>query len=302
MADKIIAVAGGTGHLGSLLVEEFLTKKDVRLRLLVRPASRGKVADLETRGVEIVEGDVSDDNATQLLVEGAHAVVSILQGGPEIIIEGQKRLLHAARAAGARRFIPSDYSIDMFKVPKGAVVTVDMRRTFADMAEAARGDVEVVHVLNGGFLDRGVLFGFIDVINVETQTAHYWGDQSAPTAWTTYADTAHYTAAAAVDDAALPRAFTVAGDLRSFAELVADYEEVTGRTLKVERLGSFEDLDAKIADLMQSGPQENFIRYLPLMYQRAILKGYGQPGEVMNDRYPDIIPTTFKDYVQKEDL
>ena len=100
----------------------------------------------------------------------------------------QKRC--AARDAGVKRFIPPDYSLDLFKVKPGHIPTSDMRRHFAFIADTERARVEVVHVLNGGFLDRSVLFGFIRVIDVEKQTAYVWGDGKQPMDWTTYADTA----------------------------------------------------------------------------------------------------------------
>jgi len=92
-------------------------------------------------------------------------------------------LLRAARASRVRRFVPSTFSLDMFTVPAPRIVTADMRRQFAERAELERGDVEIVHVMIGGFLDRGVLFGFIQVIDPETRTAYVWGDGEQR--WTT---------------------------------------------------------------------------------------------------------------------
>ena len=87
-----------------------------------------------------------------------------------------------------KRFIPSDYSLDLFKVKPSHIPTSDWRCQFASVADAERGSVEVVHVLNGGFLE--VLFSFLGVIDVEKQTAFVWGDGKQPMEWTTYADTA----------------------------------------------------------------------------------------------------------------
>ena len=138
------------------------------------------------------------------LCKGASTVISAIQGGPDIIIDGQTQLLRAARDAGVNRFIPSDYSLDLFKVKPGHIPTSEWRRQFALVADAERGKVEVVHVLNGGFLDRGVMFGFIRVIDIEKQTAFVWGDGKRPMDWTTYADTARYTVEVAVDERPVP--------------------------------------------------------------------------------------------------
>ncbi len=303
MTRQTIALVGGTGHLGTLIGNALLDKQDVRLRVLVRPGSREKVAGLEKREAQVVEGALGPESraALDLLCQGASTVISAVQGGPEVIIDGQTHLLRAARDAGVNRFIPSDYSLDLFKVKPGHIPTSEMRRQFALVADAERGKVEVVHVLNGGFLDRGVLFGFIRVIDVEKQTAYVWGDGKQPMDWTTYLDTARYTVEAAVDERPVPRIFSVAGDVLDFEGLVRAYESGSGKKLRVERLGSLEDLDARIEQLKQAGPAQ-FLSYLPLMYYRSVLNGEGKLAPLMNDRYPAIRPTTVREYVVAEGL
>jgi NmrA-like family len=303
MAKKTIALVGGTGHLGSLIGNAVLDKLDIQLRLLVRPGSRDKAAGLEKRGAQVVEGALGADAGVALasLCDGASTLISALQGGQDVIVDGQAQLLRAAREAGVKRFIPSDYSLDLFKVKPGRIPTSEMRRQFALVADAERGNVEVVHVLNGGFLDLGVLFGFINVINLEKRTAYVWGDGKQQMDWTTYADTARYTAEVAVDERPVPRVFSVAGDVLDFQGLVRAYESGSGKKLNVERLGSLEDLDARIQQLQKAGPA-NFRTYLPLMYYRSILNGEGKLDPLMNDRYPSIRRTTVREYVIQEGL
>lgn len=146
-----------------------------------------------------------------------------------------------------------------------------------------------------------MLFGFIRVIDPEAKTAYVWGEGQYPTDWTTYADTARYTAAVAVDDEPIGSTFKAAGDTLDFPGVVAAYEEASGSTLTVERLGSLEDLDARIAELT-SVPDADLRSYLPLMYYRAQLRGQGQLEPTQNDRYPHITPTTIRDYVRAEGL
>ena len=86
-----------------------------------------------------------------------------------------------------------------------------------------------------------------------------------------------------------------------FEGLVRAYEPGSGKKLRVERLGSLEDLDAHIDQLKKAGP-DNFLAYLPLMYYRSILNGEGKLDELMNDRYPSIRPTTVREYVAREGL
>jgi hypothetical protein len=228
-------------------------------------------------------------------------VISAVQGGPDVIIDNQTRLLRAARGAGVNRFIPSDYSQHLFKVTPSDIPFFEWRRQFALVADAERGNVEVVHVLNGGFLARRVLFGFIRIIDIEKQTAYVWGDGKQRMDWTTYEDAARYTAQVAVDRRPVPQVFSVAGDVLDFEGLVRAYELGSGKKLRVERLGSLEDLDRQIDQLQETDPA-NFRSYLPLMYYHSLLIGEGKLDELMNERYPSIRPTTVREYVAKEGL
>jgi hypothetical protein len=148
MHTKTIALVGGTGHLGTLIADAILAKPDAQLRVLVRPGSRDKAVGLEKRGATIVEGTVEDGESLASLCKGASAVVSALQGGPDVIIEGQTRLLRAARETGVIRLIPSDYSLDLFKVTPGHIPTSDIassvrvdRRRRAPPRRSRAGDI-----------------------------------------------------------------------------------------------------------------------------------------------------------------
>ena len=287
---KTVLLIGGTGNLGTLIGRELL-KRNARLRLLVRPGSRKKVAEDLARGAEIVEDE-------QTAFQGVFSVVSAVQGGPETIVDAQLRFLRAARQAGARRFIASDYSMNLFTVPEGDNISSDDRREFGRRAEGERGDVEVVHVLNGAFLDRRVLFGFLGAVNLQKREAYVWGNGTAEMQFTTYDDTAAYTAAAAVDDSPVPDKLFVAGDSLTFAQLVREVEKGLGTPIAVKSLGSFDDLDAQIKERYAAQPA-NVPAWLPQMYWRAMLNGTGRLGPLMNERYPDIRPTGVQQYVSR---
>jgi hypothetical protein len=119
--------------------------------------------------------------------------------------------------------------------------------------------------------------------------------------WTTYADTARYTAEVALEQHPVPRTFCVAGDVLDFAGIVSAYELASGKKLRVERLGSLDDLDARIDHLRKTEPA-NMRAWLPLMYYRSVLNGEGKLDVLRNDRYPSIRPTTLSEYVRQEGL
>ncbi len=171
-------MAGATGVLGSDIALALVDKPNVQLRLLVRPQSAGKVAALKARGAQIVSIDLQEDgNDAQLVsaLSGAFSFVPALNGGRDIIVDTQSKLLKAARAAKVRRFIPSDFSYNIFGLDDGDNPNSDERRTFANIADVERGDVEVVHILNGAFLDSRIVFGFLGAFDLENGQALLWG-------------------------------------------------------------------------------------------------------------------------------
>src|SRR5689334_11251445 len=94
-----VFVVGATGLLGSRIVDDLLDRGQP-VRALVRPGisteKRNGLAGLEARGLEIVAGDITDP--TEKLVpalDGASTVISAVQGGPDLIVDGQVNLLRA---------------------------------------------------------------------------------------------------------------------------------------------------------------------------------------------------------------
>ncbi|MCA9637167.1 MAG: NmrA family NAD(P)-binding protein [Myxococcales bacterium] len=299
---KTILVVGATGSLGRLILQALLEAPNTRVRALVRPGSRGKLtgelAADEAARVEIVDGELGDPAALARACAGAFAVVSAVQGGPEIIVDGQLALLAAARDAGVRRMIPSDYSVDLFRLAPGENINSDWRRTFAERAEAIRGDVALVHVFNGCFLDKRVLFGFLGAFDLAAGTMNLWGEGRAPMDFTTFRDTARYTARAAIADE-VPSVVRVAGDTLDFWQLKEAVEEVTGRTLSVRHQGTLAELDAEIDRRRAAAPTDLFA-WLPLMYWRGMLNGKGQLLGLDNQRFPEVAPTDLRAYVRAE--
>src|SRR5690606_35047865 len=83
-------------------------------------------------GLELVEGDITDPPERLAEAVGdAATVISTVQGGPEVIVDGQANLVRAAEEAGARRFIPSDFAVDVTKLDDGDNFMIDWRRQAA---------------------------------------------------------------------------------------------------------------------------------------------------------------------------
>ena len=103
-----VLVAGGTGRLGSRVVE-LLVKRQMAVRVLTRDRAR---AGHLPEPVEIVEGDVRDPRTLPAAVAGVTTVISAVQGfddptsSPEATDrDGNRNLINAAKTAGVSHFV-----------------------------------------------------------------------------------------------------------------------------------------------------------------------------------------------------
>lgn len=104
-------VTGATGFLGSHIAER-LAQRGEHVRALVRPTS--KTAFLESLGVELVQGDVTDVESLAPALSGVdvvyHAAAMVSDWGPwdefrSVTIKGTRNMLEAATAARVGRFL-----------------------------------------------------------------------------------------------------------------------------------------------------------------------------------------------------
>lgn len=289
MQNKLVVVVGGAGKLGRLVVDALASEPGVNVRVLVRDPKKPDVASMAREGVELRTFDAASatDADRAEAVRGAFAVVSTLQGGPDIIVDAQLALLRAAKAAGARRFIPSDYSYNVFSLPEGININSDWRRTLATKArEHVTETFEVVHVMQGIFTDRYVL-GFLGLFDADKAIVRYWGDGLTPIDWTTWEDTARFTAAAATDDRKVPERLFVSGDRMDVLTFAKTWEAAHGKKLTLERLGSLEELEQETKRRLAAEPH-NMYAWLPLMYARGVFGGQALLGPTSNALYPRI--------------
>lgn len=288
-----VLLAGATGMLGNRIAGHLLDQPDLALRLLVRaaaPAGTGKAraADaLVARGAEVVLGDVTDPASLDTATRGVDVVVSALQGGPDIIVDGQIALAESAARNGARRFLPSDFAIDLFSAPEGAP-QFDMRRR-ADGVIDAMG-MEVVHVLNGGFMDMMLDPNTPGMVDLTAGTVMVWGTGDEPFNLTTVDDTARFTAKVATDPADLSGVRYVSGAETTFNTIIDEIERVSGTTLTRNVLGSAEDLRRITAEA--DDPWSVVMQW----YLLSMLTVAPFPT-TDNDRYPDAQPTGLHDYL-----
>jgi len=288
---KLQVLLVGTGGLGSKIAIAILKKANAHLRILAR--NKSKVQDLADKGAEIVEGDLNNYFSLLNACKGIDTVISAVQGGPDVIVNGQLLLLVAAKTAGVKRFIPSDYSLDYTNVPPTENPNGAMRRLVNDAVK--KSGIEYTSILGGCFMEL-IFSPFFQIINSAENTINVWGNGDEPIDFTFTDDYATMTAEAIFDPAAINSKFEITSEVTSFNKIIRDYEEVTGKKIIVKNLGTVEDLKAWID---KHKDPNNILVTLASEYKHNMLSQKGKLNNLVNSRYSQVKFTSVKDFIKK---
>lgn len=300
MKDKTtVLVIGSTGMLGTKIVNALLAKGETEVRAMVRPGSYEKkknrqfIDNLKAKGAIVVEGDLMKPESLLPICEGVDVLVSAV-GNDAVTVPGQKNAIDAAKQQGVKRFIPSDYSVDYRKLDYGDNDNLDLRKEVFAYLQAS--GLEYTLILNGGFMDI-IPTPFMPQFDLKEGIFRYWGDGETLVDMTSTEDTAKYVAEAVSDRGLANTALEIAGEVLSMQDLVRAYEEVHQQKLKVECLGSVDELKTWIEEKKQTASSP--IEYLPQQYEYAMVSGKGKLDNLQNSRYPHIKPLTVKQYIER---
>ena len=285
-------LAGATGDLGFRIAQALL-KRGARVRALVRPGNiKPIVTALQDLGAEIIEVDFNSVTALTKACAGATCVLSALSGLRDVIVDMQKRLLDAAVAAGVSRFIPSDFCIDYTRLLPGSNRNLDLRREFNQRLDQA--PVQATSILNGMFTD--LLTGQAPVVLFGLKRVLYYGSADQPLDFTTIANTAEYTAAAALDPTT-PRYLRVAGEVATVRGLQKAATEATGEPFRLLRVGGLWVLGAMITVTKSLMPANDdvFPPWQGMQYLHNMFTGLPKLNPLDNSRYPGIRWTPVRD-------
>ena len=263
------------------------------MRAIVRLGTAAeRIEPLRALGVEIASVEMQRASELAAACSGAACVVSALAGLREVIVEAQTALLDAAVKAGVPRFVPSDFSIDFTRFPEGENRNLDLRREFHTRLD--RAEIAATTIFNGAFAD--MLTGQMPLVLFKIRRVLYWGSADQRMDFTTVADTAAYTARAALDPDT-PRFLRIAGDELSARELAAVASEVTGKRFRLLRPGGLGMLGLmiKIARRIAPGEGELYPPWQGMQYMRNMLEGRAKLQPLDNDRYPDMRWTKARD-------
>lgn len=282
---QTIVVAGATGHLGTLIVQELLARHAHVKALVRRDTQLSRTALLEKAGAVVIPVDYRNTVMLTEALRNAQCIVSALSGLQEVIVETQTDLLKAALNAGVPRFIPSDYCIDYTKLPDGSNRNLDLRRTFASVIDNT--PIHATSILNGMFTD--LLKDQAPLILPKLNRVIYWGNADQPMDFTTMANTAAFTAAAALDSQA-PRFLRVAGEVATIRDLQRAASQAYGKDFRLWRIGGLGFLATMIHIMRTIAParDEVFPPWQCMQYLHDMLSGLPKLEPLDNARYPEI--------------
>lgn len=289
-------VAGATGDLGFRIVKALIRRNAKVVAVVRHHSDAARIELLEALGVQVIRANMKNQPQLVQACANVGCVVSAVAGLKDVIVELQSLLLDAAIAAGVPRFIPSDYSTDFTQLADGENRNFDLRKAFHKKLDTA--PIAATSIMNGAFAD--VLAYNTPFYNRKQHTIAYWGDDPTyEVDFTTKNDTAAFTAAVALDDAA-PRILRIASFKISAAQLAAKATTLHGIPYKIVPMGSLERLSLYNKTQRAANPageNELYPAWQGSQYMHSMFSVQNEPLD--NNRYPDVSWASLDEVLQK---
>ena len=282
-----VAIAGGTGGLGSFITHALLDRKAFQVTLLTRtgttetPEKKKLIDDFKAKGAHIAAVNFEDSQSIQHALNGIEVVVSAVTS--EATGAQQRILADACKAAGVKVFMPSEFGLDSSDPRNHDIGLVKPKVETADYCKSI--GLRTVRVMSGFFIDTFFLpwFGF----DAEKGTAVVVGDGNTKFSLTHRKDVGRFVAQIIADQDFHDIVSLSAQEL-TINEAFAAWEKANGKKLQV----TYEDLGAvEKRVLTAADPWVKTIDGLKL----AIGKGFGlNTKNVIKPK--DFTPITVADY------
>jgi uncharacterized protein YbjT (DUF2867 family) len=260
-----VLVVGATGLLGSAVCRRLRSSNEVRA--LVRPASRAKADPLGRAGMEIVSGDLRDPatlvaacRGVETVVSTATAIASQMPGDSIETVDraGQLALIDAAEKAGVRRFV-----FVSFPGQPEAFPLQNAKRAVEERLQRSALDYAILQptLFQEVWLSPPLGFDFVE------GRVRIYGSGEAKLGWIAVEDVAEAAVVAARSSEPARYTATLVGpEALSPNEVVAIFEEATGRKFLVERVPA-EALRAQLN--LASDPRQQSFFALAVDYSRG---------------------------------
>ena len=185
-----ILLVGSTGMLGNSILEA-LEIKSIQVRVLLRSGKSDVEEAFKKKGIEVANGDVLDPATLTEAVKDVQVVISALHNDPSVFVPGHKNLIAASEKAGVKRFIPSGFSVDYFKIDSDENFNLAMRRELIPLFDGLK--LRPIHVLIGAFIDT-MMDPNAPFIDWKSNSLPYFGNGNQKCDFSSVRDTGRYVA------------------------------------------------------------------------------------------------------------
>lgn len=301
-SQNFVVVAGAAGELGSLIALDIIKRKST-VKGLVRPGTAAsRTQALRDAGVIIIEIDLTDVPALTEAFQGATTIVSALQGLGDVLLGVQGKLLEAALAAKVPRFIPSDYTMEIPNLRPDANRNLGLRGEFHQVLD--QSGIAWTSILNGAFMEM-LIVGQLSLFNHGWRRITHFGSADQKFNFTTYDDTARYTAAVALDPRPTPKFLRISGDTVAPQDLADIATRVKGQqytTMKIGSVGLLRGIIWVLKSIIGGEKTKLIPLWQALQYMENMVSGTGRLAEPLdNDRYPEVTFTTVEEALREQD-
>ncbi|VDC00255.1 unnamed protein product [Peniophora sp. CBMAI 1063] len=278
----------GVGNIGSYILDELLKAKASgaisTVVVLARPGSVEKLQPYASRGATIAPiADYNDVSAVSEALKDVEVIISTLGATASQL---QVPIAEAAKTAGVRVFVPSEFGADTDGAKEGHSA---MKLAVADKVAAI---IPVTKFFTGIFSD---FVWDVPVANLKLKSGSVTvgGDGNAKMSFTSRADVARYVVhvfATLPPEETIGKSFSIEAERLSFNEIFEAYEKKHNTKLEV-KYTPIEELQANLA----KNPRD-IVSWFHLNWASggAVL---GDQSSLDNAKFPEWNPTPVIDYL-----
>lgn len=218
----MILITGATGHLGSLVVENLLSKIPAnQIAVLVRDAN--KAIDLTAKGVNVRVGSYQDKASLETALEGIDKVLLISSNEFNDRIGQHKNVVDAAKNAGVKHILYTGVTLK-------DIATSPLKPLLGDHYETEdyikKSGLDYTFLQNGLYQEVIPMFAGPNVL----ETGIFFASGDGKVAFASRADLAEATAHILTTEGHENKTYNFTGSTaNSFAEIANELSEISGK-------------------------------------------------------------------------
>jgi len=286
-----ILIVGATGLLGSLITKYSLTTPNLIVNVLIRDPQKNKelIDQVEKAGGRVLQGDITNPESLKGVTKGMHTIIfSLPMMGEKINIDGQLALIKDAVENGVERIVPSVFTANFANFSPEEIAQFPIITNKLQVQEQLKKiPIKTLTISTGIFPET--FFG-----SIQDKDFGYWGDVNHRFDFTTYDDTAKFTAAAVSRKDLTGDLVYVSNDL-TFNELADIYNRVRGTNVRSKYLGSLEDLRREAEELEKQGDENAFM----MKFFTFSFDNRSKFEKVYNSEFPEVKRTSMEEYFRE---